>query len=118
MRRAIDDGEQVRRTRTHAKACGTSPDGWIRACTSVPGRHPELEVRGLGVAQSGRRQKGSAATEAWSETRKRTTAAGLGGMIYAKMLKWALRPSESFRSVRVIYLVSRAWSTPSCSSEA
>ena len=98
MRRAIDDGEQVRRTRTHAKACGTSPDGWIRACTSVPGRHPEREVRGLGVAQSGRRQKGSAATEAWTDVRKRTTPAGLGGMVYAKLLKCPnphLTPSPS-----------------------
>ena len=33
------------------------------------------------------RQKGSAATEAWTEAKKRTTAAGLGGMVYSKLLK-------------------------------
>ena len=32
-------------------------------------------------------QKGAAATEAWTEARKRTTPAGLGGMVYAKLLK-------------------------------
>ena len=32
-------------------------------------------------------QKGEAATEAWNEARKRTTAAGLGGMVYAKLLR-------------------------------
>ena len=30
-------------------------------------------------------------TEAWNEARKRTTAAGFGGMIYAKLLKSAAR---------------------------
>ncbi len=33
-------------------------------------------------------QKGAAATEAWTEARKRTTSAGLGGMVYAKLLKY------------------------------
>ena len=35
------------------------------------------------------RQKGSAATEAWTEAKKRTTRAGLGGMVYSKLLKCA-----------------------------
>jgi hypothetical protein len=36
-------------------------------------------------------QKGEAVTEAWNEARKRTTAAGLGGMVYAKLLRYPLQ---------------------------
>ena len=32
-------------------------------------------------------QKGAAATEAWTEAKKRTTPAGMGGMVYSKLIK-------------------------------